>query len=108
VSVVEAVERAKQVLAADEAVLYGIFGVIRGSALFPPRALLNEFLMGGCDPCDQDGRMGRWQPFSVSPEEYQEVKTWWVSDHPGTVENGMGVDRWDDWVQEVLDRSRRG
>lgn len=38
----EAVDAAKRVLAADAAVLYGIFGVISGTAYFPPR----EFLMG--------------------------------------------------------------
>ena len=36
-----AVEGAKRVLKADEAVLYGIFGVIGASAYFPPREFLN-------------------------------------------------------------------
>jgi hypothetical protein len=99
-----AVETAKRVLVADEAVRYGIFGMIGTSGFFPPRAFLNEFLMGGCDPCDQDGRMGHWQPFSVSPEEYQELKAWWVINHTGAVEGSLGVDDWDDWVQEVLNR----
>src|ERR1700687_1673171 len=48
---------AKQVLAANEAVLYGIFGVIGSSGYFPPRDFLNDFLRQGTDPCDQDGRM---------------------------------------------------
>src|SRR5262245_16266178 len=54
---------AKQVLTADEQVLYGIFGHIGTSGYFPPYEFLNEFLMVGCDPCDQDGRMANWQPF---------------------------------------------
>lgn len=100
----EAVEAAKRVLSADEAVLYGIFGVIGGAGFFPPRAFLNEFLVGGCDPCDQDGRMCPWQPFFVSPAEYDELKAWWVDNHPGAVEDSLGVACWDDWVQEVLNR----
>src|SRR5262249_7930489 len=75
---VGAVDAAKQVLSADEAVLYGIFGIIGNSGYFPPREFLNEFLMVGSDPCDQDGRMGRWKPFALSPGEYDEVKAWWV------------------------------
>ena len=96
------IEAAKQVLAADEAVLYGIFGIIGVSGFFPPRTFLNEFLMRGSDPCDQDGRMSDWQPFAVSPEEYGELKAWWAANHAGAAENNMGVDCWDDWVQEVL------
>ena len=49
-----AVDAAKRVLAAGEAVLYGIFGVIGGSGYFPSLEFLNEFLMVGCDSCDQD------------------------------------------------------
>ena len=97
-------DTAKQVLAANEAVLYGIFGVIGSSGYFPPRALLNEFLMRGNDPCDQDGRMDAWQPFALSPEEYREVKAWWVAGHADAVEDSLGVDSWDDWVQEILGR----
>ena len=95
---------AKRVLSANEAVLYGIFGVIGSSGVFPPRAFLNEFLARGSDPCDQDGRMDGWEPFAVSPEEYPELVAWWVAGHPGAVEDGLGVACWDDWVQEVLDR----
>ncbi len=95
---------AKHVLAADEAVLYGIFGVIANSGYFPPRVFLNEFLLRGSDPCDQDGRMSDWQPLSVSPEEYRDLKAWWVARHPGTIEEALGTDCWDDWVQEILDR----
>ncbi len=102
--VANSLEAAKQVLAADEEVLYGIFGMIGVSGLFPPRTFLNEFLMRGSDPCDQDGRMSDWQPFTVSPEEYHELKSWWVAHHAGAVEDRFGVECWDHWVQEVLDR----
>jgi hypothetical protein len=97
-------DTAKQVLAADEAVLYGIFGVIGSSGFFPPRGFLNEFLMRGHDPCDQDGRMAPWRPFAVSPEEYRDLKAWWAGGHPGAVEDDLGTGCWDDWVQEMLDR----
>jgi hypothetical protein len=102
--VANSLETAKQVLVADEKVLYGIFGVIGSSGFFPPRAFLNEFLMKGHDPCDQDGRMSAWQPFTVSPEEYRELKAWWVAGSTGAVEDGLGVDCWDDWVPEILNR----
>lgn len=103
-NVASSLEAAKQVLAANEAVLYGIFGVIGSSGFFPPCAFLNEFLIRGSDPCDQDGRMSDWQPFAVSPEEYRELKAWWVAYHAGAVEDCLGVDCWDDWVQVVLDQ----
>ena len=95
---------AKRVLAANEAVLYGIFGVIGSSGCFPPREFLNDFLMRGNDPCDQDGRMSAWQPFTVSSEEYHQIKAWWVAGHAGAVEDALGANCWDDWVQEILNR----
>ncbi|QDV31603.1 hypothetical protein Spb1_35480 [Planctopirus ephydatiae] len=98
----EAILTAKQVLEADEAVRYGIFGVIGGSGYFPPRDFLNEFFLVGSDPCDQDGRMGRWQPFTLSDDEYHEVKAWWAASHPGVVASDLGVDCWSDWVQVIL------
>jgi hypothetical protein len=97
-------DTAKQVLMADEAVMYGIFGVIGSSGYFPPRNFLNIFLLQGHDPCDQDGRMSNWQPFAVSPEKYRDLKAWWVADHAGAVEDDLGADCRDDWVQEMLNR----
>lgn len=98
------VESAKQVLAANEAVLYGIFGVIGSSGYFPPRDFLNDFLLKGNDPCDQDGRMSAWQPFAVSPEDYRLIKAWWMANHAGAVEDALSADCWADWVQEILNR----
>jgi hypothetical protein len=97
-----AVDTAKEVLEADTAVLYGIFGHIGGTGYFPPREFLNEFLMVGCDPCDQDRRMGHWRPFTLSPEQYDEIKIWWVGGHPGTVVSDLGVGSWNDWAQVIL------
>ena len=96
------IETAKRVLAADEAVPFGIFGVISAFPYFPPREFLNEFLMEGLDPCDQDGRRRGWAPFAVSPEEYREVLAWWAAGHPGAVASDLGVGCWDDWVQMIL------
>ena len=96
------VDAAKRVLTADEAVLYGIFGVIGVSGYFPPREFLNEFLMVGSDPCDQDRRMRGWQPFFLSPTEYDEVKAWWVSGHSGAVTSDLGVGSWEEWIQVIL------
>ena len=98
-------ESAKQLLAANETVQYGIFGVIGSSGVFPPQEFLNEFLAQGNDPCDQDGRMSRWKPFNLSPEEYNQLLEWWLEDHPNAVKDRLGAECWDDWVQEVVDRS---
>lgn len=97
-----AVDSAKHILAVDEKVQYGIFGLIGGSGYFPPKEFLNEFLMVGCDPCDQDGRMSSWEPFALSHEEYDEVKAWWASAHPGTVASNLGVGCWQDWACVII------
>jgi hypothetical protein len=48
--------------------------------------------------------MWEWHPFAVSPEEYRELKAWWVADHAGAVEDHLGTECWDDWLQEILNR----
>jgi hypothetical protein len=95
-------EAAKQILAANEAVLYGIFGVIGTSRLFPPRTFLNEFLASGSDACDQDGRQPRWLPITVSPEEYADLKAWWIAGHANAVEDDLGASTWSSWVQALI------
>jgi hypothetical protein len=95
---------AKRVLRANEVGPFGIFGAIGLSGYFPPRQFLNEFLMKGFDSCDQDRQMSDWQPFAVTDEDYQEIKAWWVADHEGAIEDRLGTECWDDWVQEVLNR----
>lgn len=97
-----AVETAKRVLTENSAVMYGIFGVVSSSGLFPPREFLNQFLSLGYDPCDQDGRMRGWPSFHLLPREYLEIKAWWMLAHPGANENSLGAECWDDWVQEIL------
>lgn len=93
---------ARTILTDNKKVLYGIFGQIWDSGYFPPRPLLNQFLLAGNDSCDQDGRMGTWSPFELSAEEYTLVKVRWIKDHPGTVESQPGVETWNDGVQEIL------
>jgi hypothetical protein len=97
------ISKAKRVLDENTEVLYGIFGVISGSGYFPPLPFLNEFFLGGSDPCDQDGRMGRWRPFTLTISEYEVVKAWWLEACPGTVEAELGSECWADWVQEILE-----
>ena len=97
-------QQAKSVLSDNTKVLYGIFGVVESSGYFPPRAFLNEFLMQGSDPCDQDRRSAEWSPVSLSPEEYSELKEWWISSHPDAVVDSLGVNCWDDWIGEILNR----
>jgi hypothetical protein len=97
------VETAKKILTANTAVLYGVFGAIDSSGFFPPRKFLNEFLAQGSDPCDQDGRMGRWPSFSLSTEDYAEIKKWWLTNHTDAREDNLGAESWDEWVQMILD-----
>ncbi|EAR07533.1 hypothetical protein MED297_04674 [Reinekea sp. MED297] len=47
--------------------------------------------------------MDKWEPFELSEQEYIEVLTWWQSNHPGTSENKLNSECWDDWVQELLE-----
>jgi hypothetical protein len=93
---------AKSVLSDNTKVLYGIFNIINTSGYFPPRSFINEFLMGGNDPCDQDGRMESWEPIELSAEEYSHILSWWQSKYPNTVEDDLGAENWSDWVQSIL------
>lgn len=97
------VERAKTVLLQNTKILYGIFGVIACSNYFPPRELLNEFLMGGIDSCDQDGRMPPWQPFALLPEEYVAIEAWWSELNPGTCTDRLAAANWSEWAVAVLE-----
>ncbi|WP_444919627.1 hypothetical protein ACJJID_11575 [Microbulbifer sp. CnH-101-G] len=98
------VERAKRVLTENSKVLYGIFGIVELSGYFPPHNFLNQFLMQGNDPCDQDGRMDNWPPFKLSSREYNLVKDWWCSINPGTVVDDLGEESWSDWAVEIIER----
>jgi hypothetical protein len=96
-------EKAKEVLLANTIVPYGVFGVIEGSGYFPPRFFLNEFFMSEYDPCDQDGRMGRWEAFSLSNEDYLILKQWWICRNPDTVEDSLSTNCWLEWVEKVFE-----
>ena len=98
------IEKAKNVLTENSQVLYGIFGVVRGSGFFPPRLFLNEFLSAGSDPCDQDGRMASWVPFELTAEEYLEIKKWWVSLYPNTIEDALAQSSWQEWSVAIIER----
>jgi hypothetical protein len=93
------VDIAKRILAEH----VSTFSLIGESDFFPPRAFLNEFLMSGRDPADQDG-LWKWKPFSLSSDEYEEIKAWWVSNHAGAAEDSLGTNCWYDWNHEVVDR----
>lgn len=98
------IDHAKRVLEDNTNVLYGIFSIISGSGYFPPLPFLNEFFLAGSDPCDQDGRMGRWRRFALTLSEYDVVKAWWIENNPNTIESQLGCDCWNDWVKEILER----
>ncbi|MGF6436205.1 hypothetical protein [Kosakonia sp. 1610] len=92
-----------RILTANIHVPYGIFSIIDGSGYFPPLAFLNDFLLRGSDPCDQDCRMGTWRPFALTSEEYAIVTNWWLETNENAVVADLGCACWDDWVQEILD-----
>lgn len=96
------VNKAISIIDENTKVLYGVFGIINGSGYFPPLDFLNEFFIRGSDPCDQDSRMGEWHPFSINADEYEEVKSWWMSFNEGAIESNLNCKCWDDWVQEIL------
>jgi len=98
------IEITKKILSENTKVQYGIFGFIASSSYFPPIFFLNEFLMCGSDPCDQDNRMENWDPYLLSSEDYVAVKEWWMSIYPEAVEDTLGVSCWNDWVVELLER----
>jgi hypothetical protein len=97
------VDEAKRILIENSKVLYGIFGIVKGSGYFPPNEFLNQFLLKGSDPCDQDGRMKDWKPFALSSDNYLLVKEWWVRENPGTVEDSLGADDWMEWTLKILE-----
>jgi hypothetical protein len=96
------IEKAKEVLSENSEVLYGIFGVVKSSAYFPPLSFLNEFLILGYDPCDQDQRMKPWAPFKLTNDEYNILLNWWQLSNPNCSSNSLGTECWDDWVQIIL------
>lgn len=98
------VEKAKYIISANVTYSYGLFRHVCDSGLFPPHAMMNEFLMIGHFPEDQDGLTGKWRPFTLSTEEYDKVKEWWVIEHPGSVEDGLGQRDWSSWIGEILER----
>jgi hypothetical protein len=97
------VESAKNVLLNNETVRFGIFGIVATSGYFPPHQFLNEFLLEGADPCDQDQRMPPWKPFSLSADDYSIVKAWWADRHNGAIESSLGVTNWSDWTVVVIE-----
>lgn len=99
-----AVNEAKRVLAENSRILFGFFGVVENSEVFPPRDFLNEFLLVGYDPCDQDQRMGTWSPFRLTNEEYVQIKEWWLQFHPGAREDSLGESSWHNWATALLER----
>lgn len=81
--------------------------MVEESGYFPIRDFLNEFLAGGSDPCDQDGRMFKWEPFALTHEEYVVVRDWWISSHPDSVEDSLGETCWGDWVSHILSDDKK-
>ncbi len=83
----------------------GAFGIIDSSEFFPPRPILNDFLSHGYDACDQD-RMDRWEPFEVSSDDYDALKSWWLETHPKATEDSLAqhhglIGSWKSWIVEA-------
>lgn len=97
------IERAKKLLTENTKILYGIFGVVECSPFFPPCDFLNEFFQKGSDPCDQDSRMGNWEPFELNTQEYEALASWWLKNHPNSTINALGVKNWEDWQIIIIE-----
>lgn len=97
-------DKAIELLAENCTLQGGIFRSVSASPWFPPLSLLNEFLRSGEDACDQDERMAKWSPFSISEREYFQVKQWWFAKHPGSTEDALEQSNWRDWTVELLER----
>jgi hypothetical protein len=95
-------ESAKAVLTASTQAGYGYFNHIAGTDYFPPRSFLNEFLLIGHETWDQDRMHPEWTPFVLSPDDYADVKAWWVASHPNAVESDLGAEGWDHWLGLIL------
>jgi hypothetical protein len=48
--------------------------------------------------------MASWAPFSLSVEEFDNVKSWWRESYPNTKEDALGATSWNEWVQAILNR----
>ncbi|WP_180801671.1 hypothetical protein [Vibrio parahaemolyticus] len=91
------------ILSENKKVRYGMFGYINGEKYFPPLEFFNDFLKGGNDPCDQDGLMGKWTPFTLSEEEYQVVLEWWRLENPDFVVDTLDASDWNDWCLTLIE-----
>lgn len=95
---------ATTILEENTKILYGIFGVVIASGFFPTWHILNGFFSQGNDPCDQDGCMEAWRPFELDEEEYFVLLEWWLTVYPNSRVESFGVESWDDWIVEVVER----
>lgn len=46
--------------------------------------------------------MKDWAPFTLSAQDYLDVKEWWQSNHAGSCEDSLDADNWNEWVQAIL------
>ena len=95
-------QRAISILDKNRSVLYGAFTMIENT--FPPREILNDFLLTGSDACDQDGKMAKWKPFSLSENSYSKVFDWWKEEYPQAKIESLGSTNWSEWLFELLER----
>ena len=93
-------ERAKSIIR-KTSIGSGAFGIVASSDFFPPRTILNDFLLQGSDACAQDG-MDKWKPLELPPNDYEALKSWWLETHPKATEDSLDATSWTDWLVEVL------
>ena len=71
------------------------FQIVAESGLFPPRDVLNAFFNCGYDDENSDDvaeeGVLRWEPFALSPEEFDELCRWWREGHPEARTDGLSV-----------------
>ncbi len=82
------------------------FKIIDGETYFPPLKVMNDFLIQGHDPADQDDLYPRWNPFEIDENTYRQLKLWWITDNPDAKEDWLGLNESEShlWFTEAYDR----
>lgn len=96
---VEPLDRAKQIATVGLS-----FRVVAGSGVFPPPDVLNAFLACGYDDVDDPEGVLRWEPFALTPAEYDQLVQWWKTRHPaaGTDRLAVGGADFSDWFARAV------
>ena len=85
-------QRVISILDKNRTVLHGAFTMIENT--FPPREILNDFLLTSNDACDQDSKMAKWKSFSLLENSYSKVFNWWKEIYHQAKIKSLGSTNW--------------